>query len=94
MPSMPSFTPPLPSRHQTDSPHLVPLYLPPSPIRVINTIQTGDLRSLFNTENTFISKDGGGAGNKTKAALRRGRARRRTAERSPLTRRGGGAAWR
>ena len=39
------------------SPPLTPL------IRVINTIQTGDLRSLFNTENTFISKDGGGAGN-------------------------------
>lgn len=31
--------------------------------RVIHGIQNSDLKSLFNPENTFISKDGGGAGN-------------------------------
>jgi hypothetical protein len=32
-------------------------------IRVINGIQTSDIRNLFNPENVFISKEGGGAGN-------------------------------
>ena len=31
--------------------------------RVINSIQTSDLRNLFNPENIYISKEGGGAGN-------------------------------
>lgn len=31
--------------------------------RVIHGIQTGDLRNLFNPENIFVSKEGGGAGN-------------------------------
>lgn len=31
--------------------------------RVINGIQTGDYRNLFNHENLFMSKEGGGAGN-------------------------------
>jgi len=31
--------------------------------RVINYIQTSQFSSLFNPENIFISKDGGGAGN-------------------------------
>lgn len=30
---------------------------------VINGIQTSDIRNLFNPENIFISKEGGGAGN-------------------------------
>ena len=30
---------------------------------MIHGIQNSDLKSLFNPENTFISKDGGGAGN-------------------------------
>eukprot|EP00878_Enallax_costatus_P047639 GHUV01058627.1.p2 GENE.GHUV01058627.1~~GHUV01058627.1.p2 ORF type:complete len:132 (-),score=22.17 GHUV01058627.1:36-431(-) len=44
----------------TCTPHL----LPPAPIcSVINTIQTSDIANLFNPENIFISKEGGGAGN-------------------------------
>jgi hypothetical protein len=35
--------------------------LPPQ--RVINGIQTSDIANLFNPENIFISKEGGGAGN-------------------------------
>lgn len=31
--------------------------------RVINSIQTSDIRNLFNPENIFMSKEGGGAGN-------------------------------
>jgi len=31
--------------------------------RVINSIQNSDIKNLFNPENIFISKDGGGAGN-------------------------------
>lgn len=31
--------------------------------RVINGIQTGDQRDLFNPENVFLSSHGGGAGN-------------------------------
>ena len=31
--------------------------------RVINSIQTSDMRNLFNPENVFLSGDGGGAGN-------------------------------
>lgn len=32
-------------------------------ISVINGIQTSDIANLFNPENIFISKEGGGAGN-------------------------------
>ena len=31
--------------------------------RVINSIQSSDIRNLFNPENIFLSKHGGGAGN-------------------------------
>ena len=31
--------------------------------RVINSIQNSDIRNLFNPENIFLSKHGGGAGN-------------------------------
>ena len=31
--------------------------------RVINSIQSSEIRNLFNPENVFISKEGGGAGN-------------------------------
>lgn len=31
--------------------------------QVINTIQTGAYSNLYNPENVFISKEGGGAGN-------------------------------
>lgn len=31
--------------------------------RVINSIQTSDIRNLFNPENIYVSKEGGGAGN-------------------------------
>lgn len=34
-----------------------------SPQSVINGIQTSDIANLFNPENIFISKEGGGAGN-------------------------------
>jgi tubulin gamma len=30
---------------------------------VINGVQTSDIRNLFNPENIFIAKEGGGAGN-------------------------------
>lgn len=30
---------------------------------MINSIQTSDIRNLFNPENIYISKEGGGAGN-------------------------------
>lgn len=32
-------------------------------LRVIHTIRTSDICNLFNPENVFISKEGGGAGN-------------------------------
>ena len=31
--------------------------------RVINSIQNSDIKNLFNPENIFLSKHGGGAGN-------------------------------
>ena len=31
--------------------------------RVINSIQNSDIKNLFNPENVFLSKHGGGAGN-------------------------------
>lgn len=32
-------------------------------LRVIHTIRTSDICNLFNPENVYISKEGGGAGN-------------------------------
>ncbi|CAG9463460.1 unnamed protein product [Pedinophyceae sp. YPF-701] len=50
--------------YQADDEHYVPraLLLDLEP-RVINGIQTSDIRNLFNTENIFLSDHGGGAGN-------------------------------
>lgn len=42
--------------------------------RVINGIQTSDLRNLFNPENIFISKEGGGAGNNWASGYTQGEA--------------------
>jgi tubulin gamma len=39
------------------------LHCPALSCSVINGIQTSDIRNLFNPENIFISKEGGGAGN-------------------------------
>lgn len=41
---------------------------------VINGIQTSDLRNLFNPENIFISKEGGGAGNNWASGYSQGEA--------------------
>lgn len=50
--------------YQADDEHYIPraLLIDMEP-RVINTIQTSDYADLYNPENIFISKDGGGAGN-------------------------------
>ncbi|CAM9579290.1 unnamed protein product, partial [Discosporangium mesarthrocarpum] len=50
--------------YQADDDHYVPraLLLDLEP-RVINKIQTDEYRNLFNPENIFVSKEGGGAGN-------------------------------
>lgn len=50
--------------YQADDEHYIPraILLDLEP-RVINTIQASDIRNLFNPENIFISKEGGGAGN-------------------------------
>jgi len=50
--------------YQADDNHFVPraLLFDLEP-RVINAIQTSDYANLYNPENIFISKDGGGAGN-------------------------------
>lgn len=50
--------------YQADDQHYIPraLLMDLEP-RVINGIQTGDYRDLFNQENIFTSSDGGGAGN-------------------------------
>ncbi|KAG1660586.1 hypothetical protein FOA52_005122 [Chlamydomonas sp. UWO 241] len=61
--------------YQADDDHYVPraLLLDLEP-RVINSIQNGDLRHLFNSENMFISKDGGGAGNNWASGYTQGEA--------------------
>lgn len=41
---------------------------------VINGIQTSDIRNLFNPENIFISKEGGGAGNNWASGFSQGEA--------------------
>ncbi|CAK8994839.1 unnamed protein product [Durusdinium trenchii] len=50
--------------YQADDEHYIPraLLLDMEP-RVINVIQTSEYAELYNPENVFISKDGGGAGN-------------------------------
>ncbi|OEH80613.1 tubulin gamma chain [Cyclospora cayetanensis] len=50
--------------YQADDEHYIPraLLFDLEP-RVINTIQTSEYRHLYNPENFFVSKDGGGAGN-------------------------------
>jgi len=50
--------------YQADDEHYIPraLLLDLEP-RVINTIQSSDMRNLFNPENIFLSEHGGGAGN-------------------------------
>ena len=50
--------------YQADDEHYVPraLLIDLEP-RVINTIQQSDFASLYNPENIYVSKDGGGAGN-------------------------------
>jgi hypothetical protein len=41
---------------------------------VVNGIQTSDIRNLFNPENVFISKEGGGAGNNWASGFSQGEA--------------------
>lgn len=50
--------------YQADDQHYIPraLLMDLEP-RVINGIQTGEYRNLYNHENIFTSKEGGGAGN-------------------------------
>ncbi|KAL8270011.1 hypothetical protein Esti_006076 [Eimeria stiedai] len=50
--------------YQADDEHFIPraLLFDLEP-RVVNTIQTSEYRHLYNPENFFVSKDGGGAGN-------------------------------
>jgi len=50
--------------YQSDDSHYIPraILLDLEP-RVIHNILTSEYRSLFNRENVFMSKDGGGAGN-------------------------------
>lgn len=50
--------------YQADDEHYIPraLLIDMEP-RVINMIQTSEYKELYNPENIFISKDGGGAGN-------------------------------
>ena len=41
---------------------------------MINGIQTSDIRNLFNPENIYISKEGGGAGNNWASGFSQGEA--------------------
>ncbi len=47
---------------------------PRPPRSVINGIQSSDIRNLFNPENIFISKEGGGAGNNWASGYEQGEA--------------------
>ncbi|KAG9100605.1 gamma-tubulin [Ceratobasidium sp. UAMH 11750] len=50
--------------YQADDEHYIPrAILVDLEPRVINAIQTGQYRDLYNPENIFLSKEGGGAGN-------------------------------
>ena len=59
--------------YQADDEHYIPraLLLDLEP-RVVNKIHTGTHRELFNPENVFIAKDGGGAGNNWASGYRQG----------------------
>eukprot|EP00698_Gefionella_okellyi_P000268 TRINITY_DN1022_c0_g1_i1.p1 TRINITY_DN1022_c0_g1~~TRINITY_DN1022_c0_g1_i1.p1 ORF type:complete len:464 (-),score=115.58 TRINITY_DN1022_c0_g1_i1:718-2109(-) len=59
--------------YQADDEHYIPraLLIDLEP-RVINTIQTGSLRNLYNPENFFLSSDGGGAGNNWASGYQKG----------------------
>ncbi|KIY94414.1 Tubulin gamma chain [Monoraphidium neglectum] len=61
--------------YQADDEHYIPrsLLLDLEP-RVINGIQTSDIRNLFNPENIFMSKEGGGAGNNWASGFSQGEA--------------------
>ncbi|KAJ1443339.1 Tubulin/FtsZ, GTPase domain-containing protein, partial [Ochromonadaceae sp. CCMP2298] len=59
--------------YQADDDHFIPrnLMIDLEP-RVINSIQSGTYRDLFNQENFFIAKEGGGAGNNWASGYRQG----------------------
>merc|ERR1712176_874524 len=59
--------------YQADDEHYIPraLLLDLEP-RVVNKISSGRFRELFNPENFFIAKDGGGAGNNWASGFRQG----------------------
>lgn len=59
--------------YQADDDHYIPrnLLLDLEP-RVINKIQTSAYKNLYNAENFFVSKDGGGAGNNWASGYRQG----------------------
>eukprot|EP00798_Chlamydomonas_sp_ICE-L_P007474 gene7474-617_t len=61
--------------YQADDEHYIPrsLLLDLEP-RVINSIQNSDIKNLFNPENIFVSKDGGGAGNNWASGFTQGEA--------------------
>jgi tubulin gamma len=59
--------------YQADDDHFIPrnLMIDLEP-RVINSIQSGTYRDLFNQENFFVAKEGGGAGNNWGSGYRQG----------------------
>jgi tubulin gamma len=59
--------------YQADDDHFIPrnLMIDLEP-RVINSIQSGTYRDLFNQENFFVAKEGGGAGNNWASGFRQG----------------------
>ena len=59
--------------YQADDDHFIPrnLMLDLEP-RVIHSIQSSAYRNLYNQENYFIAKDGGGAGNNWASGFRQG----------------------
>uniref|UniRef100_A0A7S0R5G3 Tubulin gamma chain n=1 Tax=Chlamydomonas leiostraca TaxID=1034604 RepID=A0A7S0R5G3_9CHLO len=61
--------------YQADDDHYVPrAVLVDLEPRVINSIQTSDIKNLFNPENIFMSKEGGGAGNNWASGYTQGEA--------------------
>ena len=59
--------------YQADDDHFIPrnLMIDLEP-RVINGIQSSDYKHLYNQENFFVAKDGGGAGNNWASGYRQG----------------------
>lgn len=53
---------------------VIPVSLDPAHHSVINGIQSSDIRNLFNPENVFVSKEGGGAGNNWASGYTQGEA--------------------